>query len=189
MQTARMLALKNVKAFLNAGVDIITSADATCGGSFVHEYRLLLNDDPGYLEFAQKYREIHKLILELGLPEKLKRKSEKISYHDSCHLRHTQGIAEEPRKILKSLPGLELPEMAEADICCGFGGSFSVFHAPDSSEISGKKLENALAVGADGIACGSPGCILKLREEVVRRRLPLKVKHTVEFIRERLEID
>ena len=180
------LARQNVRAFLAAEVDIITSADATCGGSFTHEYNQLLPNDTDYEAFSRKYREIHSLILELGLDNNLIDIPAKVTYHDSCHLRHTQGVKAAPREILESLSGIDFVEMEGSELCCGFGGSFSLFHAADSTAISLEKLDYALASGASEIAAGSPGCILKLQEEARVRRLPLKVKHTIELVHERL---
>lgn len=186
IEAAKTLANANIKAFLSADVDIITSADATCGGSFTHEYEQIIGDNPDYQQFAGKYREIHSLILELGLPHDLKTIVEKVTLHESCHLRHTQGIVKEPRQILKSLPGLDFVEMPDSDLCCGFGGSYSLFHADDSVQITDDKLKNALSVDAEVIAAGSPGCILKLREEANTKKLPVKVKHIVELIQDRM---
>ncbi len=185
-EAAKGLARQNVQAFLQTEVDIITSADATCGGSFTHEYNQLIGGEPDYEEFSGKYREIHGLILELGLPEKMKEIPAKVTYHDSCHLRHTQGVREAPRKILQALPGIDFREMTDSELCCGFGGSFSLFHGGDSTQISTEKLENAAASGADELAAGSPGCVLKLKEEAQAKKIPIKVKHTLEFVAERL---
>ncbi len=154
MAAAAALAKRNIQVFLEAEVDYVISADATCGGSFVHEYRRLAGDYPLYEEFAAKHREFHSFILEAGLPEKLKAIPSTIVYHDSCHLAHTQGIRIPPRRILQSLPGVKLVEMAHSDICCGFGGSFSLLHAEESSGISRRKLQNAIESGADELAAG-----------------------------------
>lgn len=186
MNAAVHLARQNVRAFLEAEVEIITSADATCGGSFTHEYNQLLHNEPNYEVFSRKYREIHSLILELGLDNKLRNIPVKTTYHDSCHLRHTQGVKAAPRTILRALPGVELVEMEGSELCCGFGGSYSLFYAKDSTVISEEKLDYAIASGASEIAAGSPGCILKLQEEARVRNLPLKIKHTIEFVHERL---
>lgn len=186
MDSARRLAKINVEAFLNADVDIITSADATCGGSFVHEYNQLLRADSEYERFSAKYRELNSLILQLGLNGNLRNISAKVTYHDSCHLRHTQGVKAAPRKILQSLPGIEFREMEGSELCCGFGGSYSLFHAKDSTMISKEKLDFAIAAGAEELAVGSPGCILKLKEEAASRGIDINIKHIVEFIRERI---
>jgi len=186
MNAARKLAEKNISAFLKCNVDVITSADATCGGSFRHEYRQLVGDHPDYEEFSDKYREIHGLVLELGLPEKIKTGDLKVTYHDSCHLRHTQGVKDEPRKLLKMIPGLELREMEESEMCCGFGGSYSLFYAKDAVQISADKIKNALKSGAGILAAGSPGCMLKLMEEARISESDIKVMHTMEILDDRL---
>jgi glycolate oxidase iron-sulfur subunit len=186
MEAARKLARKNMEVFLKAKVDIITSADSTCGGSFTHEYAQLLPDEPGFAEFSSKFREIHSLILELSVDGNLRELPAKVTYHDSCHLRHTQGVWKEPRQLLRSLAGIDMREMKDSDLCCGFGGFFSLFHGLDSCRVSEEKLDNVLGTGAEELICGSPGCILKLRTEAATRGLPIKVKHTVEFIAERM---
>ena len=188
MNAAVHLAQRNVQAFLAAEVDFITSADATCGGAFVHEYNQLLTNDPDYNAFSRKYREIHGLILELGLDGNLLELPAKITYHDSCHLRHTQGVRTAPRAILKSLPGVDLVEMEGSELCCGFGGSYSLFHAAEATAITQEKLNCALSSGASEIAAGSPGCILKLQQEANIHKVLIKVKHTIEFIYERLPV-
>jgi glycolate oxidase iron-sulfur subunit len=186
MNAARKLARTNVDTYLKADVDIITSADATCGGSFIHEYNQLLQGDTDYERFSRKYREFNGLLLELLPADSLKTLAEKVTYHDSCHLRHTQGVRKAPRDILKRLPGIDFREMTDSEMCCGFGGSYSFFYAGDSVKISTEKITNARATGADTIACGSPGCILKLKEEAKIKNIPIQVKHIAQLIRERL---
>jgi len=186
-EAAKRLARKNIEVFLDADLDCITSADATCGGSFCHEYNQLLHGEKGLEEFSLKYREIHGLISELGFEDGLlARKDSRVTYHDSCHLRHTQGVREVPRSIIQSLPGVSYIEMRGAELCCGFGGSFSLFHAADSTSISSDKLTFAEESGADEIAAGSPGCILRLKDQAAKSGTKLRVKHTVELINERL---
>ena len=186
LDSAKKLARKNIEVFLEADVDIITSGDATCGGSFLHEYSQVLNVDENYGDFCRRYREIHGLVLDLGLVSGMKEIPAKVTYHDSCHLRHTQGVISEPREILRSLPGIELVEMRDSELCCGFGGSYSLFHAADSAGISEDKLSNAIDSGAEVLVASSPGCVLKLREEAEARKLPIEVRHTFELIQERL---
>ena len=186
-EAAKRLARKNIEVFLGAEVDCITSADATCGGSFAHEYNQLLHGEEGLEEFSRKYREIHGLISELGLEDGLlERKDSRVTYHDSCHLRHTQGVRDIPRRIIESLPGVQLVEMQGAELCCGFGGSFSLFHAADSTSISSDKLKYAEDTGAEEIAAGSPGCILRLKDQAGKSGSKIRVKHTIELINERL---
>lgn len=186
MKAAAALAKRNIQVFNEAEVDCILSADASCGGSFNHEYRRLVGDYPGYREFADKYRELHGFILEAGLPADLRNIASRVAYHDSCHLAHTQGIRTPPRELLKSLPGVELVEMANSDICCGFGGSFSLLHSTDSSEVSAAKLRYAIDAGVKETAAGSPGCVLKLKEEAAVSGIDMEIRHTVEYIYERL---
>jgi Fe-S oxidoreductase len=95
-------------------------------------------------------------------------------------------VRKAPRDIIKRLPGVDFKEMVDSEMCCGFGGSYSFFHAKDSTKISTEKIENARATGSDIIACGSPGCILKLKEEAKVKQIPIEVKHIVQLLRERL---
>ena len=146
METGRMLAADNIKAFKD--VDYILTACGTCS-STLKDYKVYLPDNEEqqkeYDEFAKKIKDVTEFVvdvLKLG-PEDFKLKKEfegkTATWHDPCHLVRYQNIKEQPRQILKSLKGLKYVEMPNADMCCGMGGSFSVYHYDLTKKIADKK--------------------------------------------------
>jgi len=192
-QTARQLARRNIQAFEKAGVDWIVTGCATCGSAFKGEYEILLKDDPEfkdrYPEFKAKVKDISEFLVDVfGLSGiKTKGRSQRVTYHDSCHLYHTQKIISQPREIIRSIPGVELAEMVDLDRCCGFGGSFSLMFPQLSGHITDYKLTRILETDPEVIIAGSPGCILQIREKIHQQGLNLPVKHTIEFLEENME--
>ena len=87
---------------------------------------------------------------------------ESITYHDSCHMCRMLGLAEEPRKLLRSA-GKEIAEMAESDRCCGFGGVFSVRMPEVSNAMTAEKLRQAQETGVKTLVTADPGCLMQMR--------------------------
>lgn len=83
----------------------------------------------------------------------------KVVCHDPCHARHGQGIWREPRSLLRRIPGLQLVEPDEAEVCCGGGGAWGLTHAEVSSDLGRRKAANLVASGADLVVTGNPGCL------------------------------
>ena len=105
-----------------------------------------------------------------------------MTYHDPCHLRRKLGISEEPRKVLKSLPGVEYVEMREANRCCGQGGSFNISNYDLSLKILDKKIQAIQETGADIVATSCSGCLLQLMDGLHQAGLKKEAKHVVEVV-------
>jgi glycolate oxidase iron-sulfur subunit len=111
-------------------------------------------------------RDIHEWLLAIGLvpptasprPEPLR-----VTYHESCHLCHGQGISSQPRKILNSLPGISLIELTDAQVCCGSAGVYSITQPETSDTLLADKVGHLLETGADMVATANPGCDLQLQ--------------------------
>ena len=112
-------------------------------------------------------------------------KEVKVTYHDSCHLKRTLGVYEEPRDLLKNTEGVEFVEMEDSDNCCGFAGSYNVLYPDISSKILKNKIENIKNSGADVVAVDCPGCMMQIRGGLEAEGLDIKVKHTSEIISEK----
>lgn len=110
----------------------------------------------------------------------------KVTYHDSCHLKKSLGIASQPRAVIGLNPRYELVEMPEADRCCGCGGSFNLFHYDISRQIGQRKRDNVLASKAQIVATGCPACMMQLEDALSQNRDAVQVKHTVELYAESL---
>ena len=111
---------------------------------------------------------------------------EKFTYHDSCHLKRTLNVFEEPRQLLKEA-GYDLVEMFEADICCGMGGSYTLKLPEISAPILERKLKNIKETGASLVAMDCPGCALQIKGGFDKEGPAICVKHSVELLAERLE--
>ncbi|MBO5490367.1 MAG: (Fe-S)-binding protein [Desulfovibrio sp.] len=109
-----------------------------------------------------------------------------VTYHDSCHLKKSLGVAAQPRTVIKANPAYKLTEMAEADRCCGCGGSFNLFHYDFSRKIGQRKRDNVVASGAKIVAAGCPACMMQLEDVLSHNHDTVRVKHTVELYAESL---
>jgi glycolate oxidase iron-sulfur subunit len=105
-----------------------------------------------------------------------------VTYQDPCHLAHAQGIRQPPRALLRAIPGLELRELADGELCCGSAGVCNVTHPAAAGALRERKLDAALATGADVIATANPGCLLQLRAGLAARDSRVQVRHVVELL-------
>ena len=106
----------------------------------------------------------------------------KVTYDDPCHLLHGQGIKAAPRNLLKSIPGLELVELRDADRCCGSAGIYNLTQPEMAARILDDKIGNLARTGAQVVATGNPGCLLQISQGIRSRNLPMDVAHPVELL-------
>jgi len=186
-QEARRLARRNIDAFLAEDVDVVVIDAGGCGAA-LKEYGELLKDDPRYAEKARRFssmvREVTELLADLPLAGGLGRLPVAVTYQDPCHLAHAQGIKAQPRALLRAIPGLELREMAQPDLCCGSAGLYSVFHPDMSRRLLRRKMRDVADTGASVIATANPGCHLQLEAGLRLHGLPGRVVHVVELLDE-----
>jgi len=186
--TAKEMAKSHVDIFSKLDVDAIITACGSCGLTFQRHYLELLEDDPEYYAKAQKVAEkiidISDFIVKvIGLDKsKLGPLNMKVTYHDPCHLNRGMGVKSTPREVLKSIPGLELIEMKNADRCCGSAGSFSLTHYDLSMAIHKHKIEAIRATKADAVVTGCGACIMQITDGMNRFDLNLPIYHTVEIL-------
>ena len=185
-QQAIELAKRLIDSFETADVDRIAINAAGCG-SAIKEYPHLLRDEPDYqakaTAFAAKCRDVTELLTDLGEPVSARHALKmRVAYHDACHLRHAQRVFEQPRELLKQIPGLEVLEIEESAICCGSAGVYNLLEPEAAAELGDRKAANILASGAEAIVTGNPGCLLQIRSALERAGRPLPVLHTIELI-------
>jgi len=190
IEEARTLARHNLDAFAGAGVEAIITDCATCG-SFLRGYQSLLVDDPEYAEkaqsFSQKGRDISQFFVQsLEVKDGLRELRVRVTYHDPCHLVRGQGIQEEPREILRLIPGLELVEMRDADWCCGGAGAYILDHYELSQKVLSRKVASIANTGAEMVVTGCPSCRLQIGRGVRRAGLGVEVVHPMELLRRAL---
>jgi glycolate oxidase iron-sulfur subunit len=172
------LARQTIAAY--EGYDAIVANVAGCG-SAMKDYGHLLADDPEWGErakaFSAKVVDVHEL-LAAHEPQALRKPIElRAAYHDACHLAHAQGIRLQPRELLRGIPGLELLEPAEWELCCGSAGIYNLLQPEAAGKLGARKAENLRATGADAIAAANPGCALQ-----IARHLDLPIYHPMTLL-------
>jgi glycolate oxidase iron-sulfur subunit len=179
--TAQDLARRNIEAFEPLGLDAIIINAAGCG-STLKEYGHLLPDDPRAQEFASKVKDVNEFLASIDLVPPTHPVRLKVTYQDPCHLVHGQGIRNQPRQLLKMIPGLELVEMKDSDVCCGSAGIYNLTHPDISVRVLTEKMENLLRTGAQGIVAPNPGCSMQLAYGARRAGIDLEQYHVVDLL-------
>ncbi len=183
-QQARELARQNVDAFLATGAEYVIVNAAGCGAA-LKEYPELFRDDPEYHskaeEFSGRVRDISELLVEVGFEAPTGRVDHVITYHDACHLCHAQNIRDQPRRILRSIPGLKVVDMQDSERCCGGAGSYNLTHPQMAGQLLERKMDD-VPEGVSAIAMGNPGCMLQIKVGAHRRHQDIDVLHTVELL-------
>jgi glycolate dehydrogenase iron-sulfur subunit len=182
---AQKYARSIIDAFEAAGVERVVVNAAGCG-STMKEYAELLADDDAYAEraraFTDKVRDISELLVELG-PVATRHPLElSVAYHDACHLGHAQGIRSQPRDLLRQIPGLELREIAEAELCCGSAGIYNILNPVPARELGDRKAANIVATGAELLVTANPGCLMQVASAIERSGHPMGMAHTIEVL-------
>lgn len=181
---ARKLARHTIDAL--QGYDYIVIPSGSCAGMMIHHYPRLLADEPEWLaraealasssyELTRFLHDIVKFTPTASCPHKL-------TYHDSCSCRRELGIQQEPRQLLTGMDGLVLNEMEETEVCCGFGGTFSVTYPEISSQMVANKAGNVEASGAELLAAADLGCLLNISGKLSREKSPVRVFHIAEVL-------
>ena len=177
------LAKRTIEAF--EGCDTVVTNAAGCG-SAMKDYGELLSEDPVWAEraarFAERVRDITELLAEV--PAKAERHPVRlrVAYHDACHLAHAQGIRAQPRAVLGSIPGLEVLEPPEWEICCGSAGLYNVLQPAAAHDLGRRKAESLLTTGAEAVVAGNPGCALQIATHLVALGHPLPIHHPIEVL-------
>jgi glycolate dehydrogenase iron-sulfur subunit len=186
---SRHLALRNIETFLGENVDAVITNAAGCG-SVLKEYSQLFETEQNDLleraeSFSARVKDITEFLAEIGLTGGLGAVRTRATYQDPCHLAHAQRIRSAPRKLLAAVPGLELVELKEAEICCGSAGIYNVAHNEMAERLLEAKMRRVDETGAQLILTANPGCLLQLRAGVANRPpAGRRVLHVVELLDE-----
>lgn len=192
-ETAVELAEQNVEAMLEDEPDYILTTCPTCTMALQRDFVDHLRDNPVWAQKAEKLAsktiDASQFIADvLGGTEALKGMAEarKVTYHDSCHLKRGAGVWQQPRALLASA-GHEVVEMAHADRCCGFGGSYSFTSHPNiARSILDDKINDIGESGAEWVAMDCPGCMLQIRGGLEKQEKDIRTAHTIELLAESL---
>jgi len=168
-----------------AELDAVIINAAGCG-STLKQYGTLFAGDAEYgsraAAFAAKVRDVSEFLAGVEPVAKRRPAPIRVAYHDACHLAHAQGIREEPRALLRSIPQLELVEIPQGDQCCGSAGVYNLLEPESAREIGERKVENILAIAPQLLASANPGCTLQIRSLLSERGLDLPAAHPIEIL-------
>ncbi|TWU33693.1 glycolate oxidase subunit GlcF [Novipirellula artificiosorum] len=184
---AQRFARVNLEAFPE-GVDAIVTNAAGCG-SGMKEYPLILKGTQ-YEElarsFSAKVMDVSVALTKLGRvpPFPQQRLPVRIAYHDACHLSNAQGVVEEPRELLRRIPGVEVLEIPEGHSCCGSAGTYNVDQPEIAAALGDQKVSHAMSVHPDLIATGNIGCLTQLSKHLEQRGGSIPVRHTIQVLRD-----
>jgi L-lactate dehydrogenase complex protein LldE len=179
------LARQTITAF--AGCDYVVAPSGSCAGMLKVHYPMLLAGDPEWSARAKELAErVHELVSFLvdvrGMNSVDATFQGRVTYHDSCSGLRELGIKDQPRQLLNSVKGIQLVEMADCEVCCGFGGTFSIKYPDISNAMVEKKAANAAAAEPALLLAGDLGCLMNIAGKLKREGRTLAVRHVAEVL-------
>ncbi|HDL18739.1 MAG TPA: (Fe-S)-binding protein [Bacteroidetes bacterium] len=184
-EIAKKLARKNIDVFLAHKPDAVVINSAGCS-AFMKEYDQLLKDDEQYCERAKilagMTKDIHRFLIEIDYKKPDHAVIKKVTYHDACHLAHTQNILAEPRQIIQSIPGIEFVELNESTRCCGSAGIYNIVRYDDSMKILERKVNNIVQTDAEIVLAANPGCAVQIEYGLEHKGSKIKVMNPITLL-------
>ncbi|GIL01394.1 MAG: Fe-S oxidoreductase [Alphaproteobacteria bacterium] len=167
--------------------DYVVAPSGSCAGMLKKHYPEVFAGDPAWqaraTAFAGKVSELVSFLAdEMGMAAVEATCPAKATYHDSCSGLRELGVRDQPRRLLASVKGLKLAEMKEADVCCGFGGTFAVKYPEISNAIVGEKAANVEAARPDLLLAGDLGCLMNMAGKLKRQGSAIEVRHVAEVL-------
>src|SRR5947208_6486422 len=183
--TTRALAEQAIAAF--EPYDYVVAPSGSCAGTLKTHYPELFAGDAAWMPRVEKFcAKTHELISFLVDVLKVSKVDVAfdgtVTYHDSCSGLRELGIKAQPRKLLAGVQGLELRDMHDGDVCCGFGGTFCVKYPEISNTIVTKKAGHIAATGAQTLLAGDLGCLLNMAGKLQRLGTPVQTRHIAEVL-------
>lgn len=164
----------------------IISPSASCAGMVRNYYPWLFHNTALHYEYKQLKKNLYEfsefVVNFLKVENTGAEFNHIVTYHDSCAALRECGIKEQPRRLLKNVKGLELREMKENEVCCGFGGTFSVKFEPISTAMAEQKVKNALETGAEYIVSTDSSCLMNQQAYIDKHHLPIKTIHLIDVL-------
>lgn len=185
-EEGQQFARRLIDTFEEAGVERVVVNSAGCG-STMKEYIHLLADDPEYADraraFSERVADLSEILVELGpvAPRHAITAGDRpvvVAYHDACHLRHAQRVVSQPRQLLGGIPGVELREIPDAEICCGSAGVYNILHPEPATELGDRKAATILSTGAELLVTANPGCLMQITRALERAGRSVPFVHT-----------
>jgi L-lactate dehydrogenase complex protein LldE len=183
--TTRDLAERVVESF--RGFDYVVAPSGSCAGMIKVHYPELFMDDPNWApranELASRTWELTSFLVDvMGVKSVSAQFDGVVTYHDSCSGLRELDVKQQPRRLLASIPGLEIVEMSDSEVCCGFGGTFAVKYADISNAIVSEKTKNIAETGAPMVLAGDLGCLMNMAGKLSREGRPVAARHVAEVL-------
>ena len=195
-EASRSVAAQNVAAFDPGSYDYILTLCASCASHLKHGYPDILGpDSKADPKLAAKVQQFADRVIDFSSfvhdvlkvePGEFRADGKKATYHAPCHLCRGLGVTEAPRELIHT-GGLTYLPAEEEDVCCGFGGTYSMKFPELSAELLKKKLANVEKTGAELLLTDCPGCIMQLRGGLEAKGSSMQVQHVAEALAERLK--
>ncbi|MBT4692224.1 MAG: (Fe-S)-binding protein [Planctomycetaceae bacterium] len=185
-QGAIEFAADNLKAFDRDDIDAIIVNVAGCG-AMLKEYGHLWDDtsDGQTAErkhFSSKVKDVHEFLDELGFIPPKWSIPVKVTYHDACHLVHAQKISDPPRNLISQIPGVELLELPESEVCCGAAGTYNLVEPEMADRLGERKLDCIRKTGASIVLTGNSGCLMQIDRQRRLEQESVIVMHPMDLI-------
>ena len=188
--TARDLARRNTAIFSQLNVEAIVMNSAGCG-AFMKQYGEVLQNESTYAapaaSVAAKIKDLSEFLVQIGpkafSAERNPYSHLRVTYDDACHLLHSQKVGLQPRKLIKSVPGVEYVELPEADWCCGSAGIYNITHNDSSMKLLKRKIDNVRGIKPNVIITANPGCLLQLQYGLKSSGMDIGLVHLATFLR------
>ncbi len=167
--------------------DYVVAPSGSCAAMLSKHYPQLLAKDPAWARRAETLAgKTHELVgfltTVLGVEKLETAWSQKVTYHDSCSGLRELGLREQPRRLLAGIEGLDYRELPDAEVCCGFGGTFCVKYPEISNEMVTRKARAVADSGAELLVAGDLGCLLNMAGKLQRDGSPVAVRHIAEVL-------
>ncbi|NQU65433.1 MAG: (Fe-S)-binding protein [SAR324 cluster bacterium] len=184
-KVAKTAAKRFIEIFEKA--EVIVCPSGSCVDMVRNHYPTLFKNEPDWRlraeSVAGKTFEFTEYLVDVLKVEDLGASfTEKLTYHDSCHLLRNIGVKDQPRKLIAKVAGAELVEMENSDKCCGFGGTFSIKYPGISTAILDEKLDNIMSSGATTVVGCDVGCLMNIEGRLSRKNLPIKTMHIAQLL-------
>jgi L-lactate dehydrogenase complex protein LldE len=186
----KAIARRTIAAF--EPYDYVVVPSGSCGGMLKEHYPALFDDEPEWAQRAKRLAartwELLSFLYDVREIEAVAARYDGIvTYHDSCSGLRELGVKHQARALLASVAGLRLKELPDAEVCCGFGGTFCVKYPDISDKMVDAKAHDILRTGADTLLAGDMGCLLNMAGKLRRLRIeqgaaPVKVRHVAEVL-------
>jgi L-lactate dehydrogenase complex protein LldE len=182
---AAALARQTIAAF--DGLDYVVAPSGSCAGMLRRHYPDLLSENVEWhgraIAMAERVWELTAFLVDVrgveNVPGKL---NARVTYHDSCSGLRELGVKRQPRALLAKVAGLELVEMADSEVCCGFGGTFAIKYPGISNAMADWKVQDAAAGSADLLLAGDLGCLMNMAGKLSRNGSNLAARHIAEVL-------